>query len=87
MAKITTYSNDTDITNNDRLFGTSVNGAANETANFKVGELKTFILNNIATEAYADQAETDANTYTDAREVAITSAYQAYADQIKGKLS
>lgn len=81
MAKITTYSNDTDITNNDRLFGTSVDGAANETANFKVGELKTFILNNIATEAYADQAETDANAYTDAREVAITSAYQAYADQ------
>ena len=35
----------------------------------------------LATQAYADQAETDAKDYTDDREVAITTAYQAYADQ------
>ena len=115
MAKIENYSNDTDITNNDRLFGTSVNGTDSETANFKVGELKTFINTGYATtsevatakaeaiaaaaadtdsdvsaatssitaayQAYADQAETDANAYTDTRETAITSAYQTYTDQ------
>lgn len=115
MAKIENYSNDTDITNNDRLFGTSVNGSDSETANFKVGELKTFINTGYATtsevatakaeaiaaaatdtdndvaaatssitaayQAYTDQAETDANAYTDTRETAITSAYQTYADQ------
>ena len=35
----------------------------------------------LATQAYADQAETDAKDYTDDREVVITTAYQAYADQ------
>ena len=49
MAKIENYSNDTDITDNDRLFGTSVNGADSDTANFKVGELKTFINTGYAT--------------------------------------
>jgi len=34
----------------------------------------------LATQAYADQAETDAKDYTDDREVAITTAYEAYAD-------
>ena len=81
MAKIENYSNDTDITNNDRLFGTSVNGSESTTANFKVGELKTFMQAGQATEAYADQAEADARAYTDTRETAITSAYQTYADQ------
>ena len=35
----------------------------------------------LATQAYADQAETDAKAYTDTREGLITTAYQAYADQ------
>lgn len=35
----------------------------------------------VATRAYADQAETDANLYTDGRETAITTAYETYADQ------
>ena len=35
----------------------------------------------LATQAYADQAETDAKAYTDTREELITTAYQAYADQ------
>ena len=81
MAKIENYSNDTNITDNDRLFGTSVDGAISTTANFKVSELKTFINTGQATEAYADQAESDARAYTDTRETAITSAYQSYADQ------
>ena len=34
----------------------------------------------LATQAYADQAETDAKDYTDDREVAITTAYESYAD-------
>ena len=38
----------------------------------------------LATKAYADQAETDAKAYTDARETAITTAYEAYADQAEG---
>ena len=33
-----------------------------------------------ALETYADQAEADANAYTDAREIAITTAYQNYTD-------
>jgi hypothetical protein len=35
----------------------------------------------LATQAYADQAETDAKAYTDTREGLITTAYEAYADQ------
>ena len=35
----------------------------------------------LATQAYADQAETDAKAYTDTREGLITTAYQTYADQ------
>ena len=81
MAKIENYSNDTNITDNDRLFGTSVDGAISTTANFKASELKTFINTGQATEAYADQAEADARAYTDTRETAITTAYQTYADQ------
>ena len=85
MAKIENYSNDTNITDNDRLFGTSVDGAISTTANFKLSELKTFMQTGLVTEAYADQAEADAiassNSYTDTRETAITSAYQTYADQ------
>jgi hypothetical protein len=38
----------------------------------------------LATKAYADQAEVDAKAYTDARETAITTAYEAYADQAEG---
>ena len=34
----------------------------------------------LATQGYADQAETDAKAYTDARETAITTAYESYAD-------
>jgi hypothetical protein len=89
MAKIENYSNDTDITNNDRLFGTSVNGNDSETANFKVGELKTFINTGNATtsdvatakaEAIA-AAAADTDTDIDAATSSITTAYQAYADQ------
>jgi len=89
MAKIENYSNDTDITNNDRLFGTSVNGNDSETANFKVGELKTFINTGYATtsdvatakaEAIA-AAAADTDTDIDAATSSITTAYQAYADQ------
>jgi hypothetical protein len=36
--------------------------------------------NVLATQGYADQAETDAKAYTDARETAITTAYESYAD-------
>lgn len=86
MAKIENYSNDTSITDNDRLFGTSVDGATSTTANFKVSELKTFMQTGQATETYADQAEADARAYTDTRETAITSAYQAYAEQKKQKI-
>lgn len=60
MAKIENYSNDTDITNNDRLFGTSVNGPDSETANFKVGELKTFINTGYATTAEVATAKAEA---------------------------
>jgi hypothetical protein len=35
----------------------------------------------LATQGYADQAETDAKAYTDTREGLITTAYEAYADQ------
>ena len=35
----------------------------------------------LATQAYSDQAETDAKAYTDTREGLITTAYEAYADQ------
>ena len=38
----------------------------------------------LATQAYADQAETDAKDYTDDREVAITTAYEAYTDLLLG---
>ena len=38
----------------------------------------------LATQAYADQAETDAKDYTDDREVAITTAYEAYTDLLVG---
>jgi len=34
----------------------------------------------LATQGYADQAETDAKAYTDTRETAITTAYESYAD-------
>ena len=34
----------------------------------------------LATQEYADQAETDAKAYTDTREAAITTAYESYAD-------
>ena len=71
MAKIENYSNDTDITDNDRLFGTSVNGADSETANFKVNELKTFINTGYATTSDVATAETDAiaaaATYTNTK--------------------
>lgn len=89
MGKIENYSNDTDITNNDRLFGTSVNGNDSETANFKVGELKTFINTGYATtsdvatakaEAIA-AAAADTDTDIDAATSSITTAYQSYADQ------
>lgn len=89
MAKIENYSNDTDITNNDRLFGTSVDGTESTTANFKVGELKTFInagyptSSDIATakaEAIA-AAAIDTDNDIDAATSSITTAYQAYADQ------
>ena len=89
MAKIENYSNDTDITNNDRLFGTSVNGNDSETANFKVGELKTFINTGYATtsevatakaEAIA-AAAADTDSDVSAATSSITTAYQTYADQ------
>ncbi len=38
-------------------------------------------LTGYATEAYVDQAEYDARSYTDQREIGITSAYRSYADQ------
>ena len=38
----------------------------------------------LATQGYADQAETDAKDYTDDREVAITTAYEAYTDLLLG---
>lgn len=44
------------------------------------GYLKSADLTGYATEAYADQAETDAKAYTDAREAAITTAYESYTD-------
>ena len=43
-------------------------------------------LTGYATEAYADQAEADANAYTDTRETAITSAYaEAISTAVAGK--
>lgn len=94
MAKIENYSNDTDITDNDRLFGTSVNGADSDTANFKVGELKTFINTGYATtsevatakaEAIA-AAAADTDSDVSAATSSITAAYQAYASQKKQKI-
>ena len=38
-------------------------------------------LTGYATESYVDQAEYDARSYTDQREIVITSAYRSYADQ------
>ena len=38
-------------------------------------------LTGYATEVYVDQAEYDARSYTDQREIGITSAYRSYADQ------
>ena len=93
MAKIENYSNDTNITDNDRLFGTSVDGVNSTTVNFKASELKTFInsgyptssevATNIATakaEAIA-AAATDTDNDIAAATSSITTAYQAYADQ------
>ena len=93
MAKIENYSNDTNITDNDRLFGTSVDGAISTTANFKASELKTFIntgyptSSEVATDIAAAKAEAIAAAATDtdndvaAATSSITTAYQAYADQ------
>ena len=93
MAKIENYSNDTNITDNDRLFGTSVDGANSDTANFKVSELKTFIntgqatTSEVATDIATAKAEAIAaaatNTDNDvaAATSSITTAYQAYTDQ------
>lgn len=80
MARISTYASDTNITDSDKVIGSDA-GASNATKNFTVGDLKSHINTGYATEAYADQAEADARAYTDARETAITSAYQSYADQ------
>ena len=41
----------------------------------------------VATQLYADQAEADANAYTDAREAAITSAYQAADANLQSQIS
>ena len=38
----------------------------------------------LATQGYADQAETDAKAYTDTREGLITTAYEAYTDLLLG---
>ena len=93
MAKIENYSNDTNITDNDRLFGTSVDGAISTTANFKASELKTFInsgyptSSEVATDIATAKAEAIAAAATDtdndvaAATSSITTAYQAYADQ------
>lgn len=64
MARISTYVSDTDITDSDKVIGSDA-GASNATKNFTVGDLKSHINTGYATEAYADQAEADANTYTD----------------------
>lgn len=44
------------------------------------GYIKNADLNGYALETYVDQAELDANAYTNERETAITTAYQSYAD-------
>lgn len=93
MAKIENYSNDTNITDNDRLFGTSVDGAISTTANFKASELKSFInsgystSSEVATDIATAKAEAIAAAATDtdndvaAATSSITTAYQTYADQ------
>ena len=40
-------------------------------------------LTGYATEAYVDTAESDANLYTDGREILITTAYESYADTVE----
>lgn len=66
MARIQSYPLDTAINDEDIVIGSDgAAGADYATKNYTVASLKGYINNGFATESYVDQAEADANTYTD----------------------
>lgn len=66
MARIQSYPLDTAINDEDIVIGSDgAAGADYATKNYTVESLKNYINSGFATEAYVDQAEADANTYTD----------------------